>query len=289
MEQNQEMNLPNQVDKVEVWEAIVSAPDSVVEDKNAGAAGGGEAGKQKKMGSAILMAVLVILALGGVAFGAFAMVTSGSEIAKKDDEISKLKVQVGQADGTKAELETETITITNPDGSTTEIAGGGVTSNPVISAEAPVTYTIGFTSSNYLGGENGAEQLMLSVRDGEINNCAIFEVTDAYSKRLSRECQINGLSGEVYKIVEIGEGQANQDDVIGFVMTDGTVQYMPFYESMRSGSYTIKGTMNVGGFVRDVIGDVNVWNTEVPAGGYGTTIFVLGDGSFVKYDSSMLR
>ena len=102
------------------------------------------------------------------------------------------------------------------------------------------------------------------------------------------DCNITGLTGEIYKVVEFGAGQVNVDNSIGFIMTDGTVKYFPLYDAVTSNDFSIKGSVNIEGYVVDVI-DINVMDLERGYGGYVSSMFVLSDGSYKKYDTSMLE
>lgn len=69
------------------------------------------------------MSILSIVAVAGVIFGVYGM-------NSQNQEIEKLKVQVAEATtGQKTELETDKITITSPDGTTTEITDSAAIAN----------------------------------------------------------------------------------------------------------------------------------------------------------------
>ena len=73
-------------------------------------------------------------------------------------------------------------------------------------------------------------------------------------------------------------------------MTDGTVSYIPNADLanglVNGGTATIKGTLNIDGFVVDAF---TVSASDGGMGGYATTVFVLSDGTYVTYDDSMLN
>ena len=71
-------------------------------------------------------------------------------------------------------------------------------------------------------------------------------------------------------------------------MTDGRVKYFSLYNAVENNDYSIRGDVKIDGRVTDVA-EIRVSPTEAPVGGYGSSVFVLDDGSFVKFDESMLK
>ena len=58
---------------------------------------------------------------------------------------------------------------------------------------------------------------------------------------------------------------------------------------MKNNDFSIKGKLNVDGFVTDAI-EITAGPTDPGvAGGYGSTIFILKDGTYVKFDETMLN
>ncbi len=87
------------------------------------------------------------------------------------------------------------------------------------------------------------------------------------------------------------EGHNAASSNIAFVMKDGTVEYVPIADFMEeitnNEKAAIKGTLKIDGFVIDVLAaDIRQKGT---AGSYSMTIFVLPDGSYIKYDTSTLN
>ncbi|MBR5939071.1 hypothetical protein IKZ77_00780, partial [Candidatus Saccharibacteria bacterium] len=158
--------------------------------------------------------------------------------------------------------------------------------NPVIvSSDSAKGFYVNFTSPVIIDGstnENGqnAKQLRLSIIDGKINDCAIYSSGGS----LLGDCSINGIDGNIYKVVHIGWGHAVTDeDKVGFIMEDGRVLYFTLFDILSSNNISIEGTLAIGGFVRDAF-KVDVLDVERRTG-YVTTIFVLSDGSIVDYTS----
>ena len=118
----------------------------------------------------------------------------------------------------------------------------------------------------------------MQLKDGEINQCNIVA---SGTSNPNRGCSVDGLSGPVYKIVTSGHGQSYGGEV-AFIMADGTVQYANLNDAINSGTLAIQGTYNIDGSVVDAI-QTNVQLTDSPVGGYGTTLFILSDGSAVDF------
>lgn len=243
--------------------------DSVVEGK------GG-----KKTGWILAIVLLLIVATGGIGFGVWAMMDGNAQKDALNEQINALKQQNNDSQN---ELD---------NGSSA--ADGKSHINPVIvSQDSENTYTISFSSSKVLGGTNAlgesTQVLDISVVNGEIVQCSVSDATyhegGGVSKTNSKDCVVNGLDGDIYKIVEFGAGHDNLNDVIGFIMTDGVVYYLPLYDSVQNENYDIRGKVNLPGKVVDIL------TTGVDNGvtGWVGTVFVLDDGTIVEYDNTMLN
>ena len=262
------------------------------QDATAGMMTGGT--QKKNTGLIAGMVACAVLAVGGIAFGVYGMMQS----SQKDSQISDLKVQVADKDGTITTLETEKIQVSD-DSQTITISDSSVKNkNPIIAATAPKYYNLGIDSPRW--SVNGNEYYVkLGIQNGDINSCGVYTHTikwveyDAVeTNRFDRDCNgVNGISGKIYKAIIAGEGQDSSLSNVAFIMEDGTVKYIPaeslVKEIVDNGSATIKGTLKIDGFVVDAF-TVGV-GEEGATGGYATTIFVLSDGSYIKYDASMLN
>ena len=203
-------------------------------------------GKINSMMIGLIAAILV--ALGGVVFGVIMMMNGNSQAEIYKKQIADLQATIN---------------------STSEAE------NPVIaSAELDQTYGIDFNAPLV----NGEGSLILDMTDGKIDLCQILL---AESEPIN--CSINGISSEIYKIVLIGEGQDISNSSVGFILTDGTVAYVPVADFSNSNSFEAK-VLDLDGFVVDAV-EIEVRENLTA---YASTVFVFNDGSFVKYDSSML-
>ncbi len=231
-------------------------------------------------GQIIGMVILTIVALAGVAFGVFGMM-------EKDKAEKNLAIKITEAGGKVTEIVTDKITSVSDDGTVTEITDTNAQlANPVIvSSDSATRFYVNFTSPVITDGstnENGqnAKQLRLSIIDGKINDCAIY----SSEGNLLGDCSINGIDGNIYKVVHIGWGHAVTDeDKVGFIMEDGRVLYFTLFNILSSNNISIEGTLAIGGFVRDAF-QIGAGDIERRTG-YVTTIFVLSDGSIVDYAS----
>lgn len=254
-------------------------------------------GGAEKKGKGLVagMVACAILAVGGIAFGAYGMIQN----SQKDNQISDLKVQIEDSNGKITALETDEIKVSNDSQTITISDSVTKKQNPIISATAPKYYSLGISSPRYT--VNGAEYYAtLNIKDGDVVDCALYTHTTKFvgydmveTNRFDRDCNgINGISGKIYKAVTIGEGQDASKNSVAFIMEDGTVEYVSgenmVTEIVNNGIANIKGTLSIDGFVIDAF-TVDVGEDGAKAGGYATTIFVLSDGSYIKYDTSMLN
>ena len=237
--------------------------------------------KKKSHTMLIGMILLAVIAAGGVGFGVWAMLDGNSRADKLNDQISTLQQQNSSL------LEQMGDASVLDDGDTIiNIDTDGTYANPVIKSDnAEVFYSLGFQSS-FILSQDSIKRLSIGFVDGKVSSCNIMEEVDDDGWEKIDECSIGGLEGNIYKIVEFGQGQSNEGDKIGFIMEDGRVAYLGLYDFALSSSANIKGYLNVGKLVTDAI-EIEVGNDV--AGGYGSTVFVFNDGTFVKYDESMLE
>lgn len=248
--------------------------------------GGDNQQKSGKKGWQIATVIASILAICGIGFGIYGMLT----VSQKDSQISDLRVQVEDANGKISTLETDKIKVSD-DSQTVTITDSATSQkqNPVISATAPKTFRIDFESPTLPIG-NEPHYVQLGIQDGAVSSCSIF-IRSGTGNRFDRECSgINGLSGKIYKPVVAGAGQDASGSNVAFIMTDGTVSYIPNVDLanglVNGGTATIKGTLNIDGFVVDAF---TVSASDDGMSGYATTVFVLSDGTYVTYDDSMLN
>lgn len=220
------------------------------------------------------MVVCAILAVAGVGFGVYGMLQTNS----KSSEIAELKLKISDQN---QKLNTIDSSAVSTSGSDTEISdSANAYLNPVIdsvttsnklffpSYQSPNLYPDGYT----------ATYVYMQLQNGELYRCSIVA---SGTSNPSRDCSITGLSGPVYKIVTSGQGQSYGGEV-AFIMADGTVQYANLNDVINSGTASIQGTYNIDGNVVDAI-QADVQFTDSPVGGYGTTLFVLSNGSVVDY------
>ena len=245
-------------------------------------------------GLKIATMVASVVAVLGIGFGVYGMIRS----LQKESRVSDLKIQVEDSNGKITTLETDEIKVSDDSQTITISDSATKKQNPVISATAPKRYSFGFDSPRFFIGSNNY-YVRLGIVDGGINSCGLYTHAvdwvgyDAIEKdKFEKDCDgIDGISGKIYKAIDAGEGQDASSSNVAFIMEDGTVSYIPAEELVKgvvnNGSATIKGTFNIDGFVVDAF-TVGV-SEEGSIGGYATTIFVLSDGTYIKYDDSMLN
>ena len=234
---------------------------------------------KKSHGMLIGLILCLLLAAGGVGFGVWAWMDGNTQKDALNSQIAELKKQNNELRdkvSSKPEVE-EDVTV--------DVETDSRFRNPVIkSGTEDIMYVLGLQSS-YILGQVANKRVDISIFNGEVSRCDIMEENSDGSWRVAENCSINGLNGNIYKAVEFGEGQENSGNMIGFIMENGQVAYFNLYDLALSNSVDIKGYLNINNYIVDAI-EVGVNSSN--GGGYGSTVFVLSDGSFVKYDATML-
>jgi len=240
--------------------------------------------KEKKTGKTFLVVFLAILACAGIGFGVYEFLEN-QKLSRGLTGSSDLKVEIKNSDGTTSTLETDQISINNQT-STVTISDSVVSGNPVIySPDKSISYGLGFSSSSVIDDED--KSVNISLTNGEITECSIIQ-----NYRLVSNCTISGISGKIYKIVEIGAGHVNTGNSIAFILEDGSVEYIPLYDAVKNNDFSVRGKLKLKGPVKDIftigIGYIPQDGEEF-GGGAGSTLFVFSDNSYVAYDDSMLE
>ena len=207
----------------------------------------------------IVMAVVAVL---GLVFGVAMLVVKGDEVAKV-----KAECQATSEDELPA-------------------CSDGTNENPVLSAEAPEVYTISASSSTFKVGDNSV-YLNLKLKNGAISEC-VMNVRDAGGNYNKSDCQISGVVGRIYKIVQVNNTVDGEfENALGLILTDGMVKYVPL-SGVSGNVFSVKGTLHIDGYVADAIG-AEVKPNEYVDGSDWTTLFVLKSGKVVKFDETMLE
>ena len=230
---------------------------------------------KKKTGLIIGILFLVLLAAGGIGFGIWAYLDGNQKASDLNSQIFDLQNQIAN----QPEIDETVIDVEN-------------NNNPIIkSKDNEEAYHINFISSPVWENDGTAKVIEIGVINGDIEHCNVntkqWDGNGGNTMTKIGDCSIDGLSDSVYKMVEFGAGQDNSNSSIGFIMTDGTVKYLPLYDSINNNNFAIRGSLKVDDYVTDIF-DVVISPTNSPVGGYVSSIIVFNDGSFVKYDESML-
>ena len=264
----------------EAKKAGTAAQDNVMAQ---GVPGGQPDDEKTKMSKKqiIGMVVLSLIAICGVLFGVYGM-------NSQNEQIAQLTVRATDAEGKVAQLETGKITITDPDGGTTEITDSvSSAQNPVISGDESASYDVDHSIRVYIrGNESNDNDMQFYVRDGKLTWCYITGMQGG-------DCNVNDAPDGIYKMATIYEGNGMGGEKIGFLMKDGTVWYAPIYEeTSEAGVLNVKKDMvarkaNIDGFVKDIM-RIN-YCSMVTKYCNASTVFVKSDNSVEKYDESMFE
>lgn len=242
-----------------------------------------DSGKQKEeKGWKIATAIASLVAVCGIGFGVYGMV--------QNSQLPDLKVQIKEEDGTVKAVEASEIEASTDGGAVVTISGSTVGyHNQILASSDPneVYTTYYYAPTRYPEGW----VLTMALTDGAITYCRIGIRTApdviAYGEVAgARECEISGISKKIHRIVEFGSGHDYSYFNVGFIMEDGTVQYLPIQNALVNDNFNAEKVLKIDGYVIGTI-DPNV--TVLPqGGGYRRTMFILSDGSFIGFDESML-
>ena len=215
------------------------------------------------------MVCLVLLAVGGIGFGVWAMMDGNAQKEQLNSQIDTLKQQNSELQD-KANISGDIA----PSG---DVSEGDV--NPIIQNQDPeIMDRVSFVSV-------GNPRIRVILDKGDLSECFFESDEDRNNSWDLKECDLGDLGGKVYKVVSFG-GTQELDPYIGFIMTDGTVKYLSFYDVINSGDYTLK-TLVLDGKVIDIVKIIS-GQKGATAGGYITNVFVLNDGAVVRFDESMV-
>lgn len=193
---------------------------------------------------------------------------------KRVAEINALKKQI--TDGGSIVIDGETITP-----STRE-------KNPAISATYPSIYNFSYSSRSYEDESGASYTFTISIRDGKVFSCDANKTSaDSASGTDMKKCQVSNLSGDIYKFVEIIDKDNSKNDLLGFIMTDGSVDFVQISKGLKNLNFEIVGKINPGGFVTDAFTVKQFTKDDIT--GDDVVIFVLADGSYAQYKKSMLH
>lgn len=219
--------------------------------------------KQKSGGNGLKIATAIacVVAVCGIGFGVFSVIDSSN----KSQEISKLKIENDNLKGNKED----------------NISTENVFQNPIIKSEVLNGATL---FEEFMIETDDEYRLYIGVKDGKINSCYIGY--DVYSS----QCEIAGLNGNIYKMIEFNRGLDSSSTYIGFIMEDSTMNYFAF--GCDNGCFNVANYTNftanrlkIDGFVVD---GLSIHVPEENYGGYPSTVFVLDDGSYLQFSESML-
>lgn len=229
----------------------------------------GVSAKKKGKGAVLGMILLGILAVGGISFGIWEMLEVNTQKEQLNSQINILKQQNNELQDKLSEAD-DGIAVVDADIDDSSVLNPVITSN-----NAEQSFITSFISTA-IG--DGGKALHVNIKDGAIESC------DIVGGDATTTCEITGLNGEVYKVIEFGRGQDKTMNKLGFIMNDGTVWYLSLSDAINNGNFNIQGSLKLNGFVTDAI-RIQVVGTS---SGHFSTIFVMSDGSTVELDESML-
>lgn len=283
MQPNQENNVPNRpvvtrrpinANARPAGSAAARAPENAGPTFDNGPSVVGSKGG-RKTGWILTTILLFLIAAGGVGFGVWAYMDGNTQKDQLNSQISTLQQQ-------NAELQSKL------DGNgTISVSGGSADSdvNPVIEAGDGFVYRVHYESPKYSINVDDFKTINIGVEDGKVTYCGI----NFSGNRETEACEISGLSGDIYNIVDFTPPAQEASSLnIGFIMTDGSVEYLSFMDAMENNNFNVK-KLNIDGSVVNAI-TVGHGSSDPNVVGSGVvTVFVMNDGTLVELDGSMLE
>ena len=276
MEPNQNTNMQNETSVPtstgvpNVSSTSLNMPDKSVESSNPGSEVVFRDKPKNNMGMILTIVLLVLLAVGGIGFGVWAMMDGSAQVAKKDEQIADLRSQLAE----KNEVVEEDVAIE-------DTATDGDMGNPIISTASPAQYKVRYTIPVYVDSGTG-NSFVVTIKDGNYESCGVTGIpTD--------DCVITGVPSGIYKAVTLYEGNGIGSEKVGFLMSDGSLWYVDLYEGSTLKKEMQAKKANVPGFVKDVVNVTYTSDTNSPTDGYGSTVLIMSDGSIMKYEDSLFQ
>ncbi len=207
------------------------------------AAGAGKTGKGMMVG----MIACAVLAVGGIGFGDYEMTQAHS--AKQ--QISDLKVEIKNTDGSTTTLETDKIEVKEDTKTVT------ITDTAAIGLQ-------GFDPSKALNWTGDAEQLnnvhfahQTMAGYGTIGSDGKSIVFSSIARNLYPELPnansnptISSLGGKIVDFYVGGFGQGTGYETLFMILEDGSVEYVPLYYAIKNNDYAAHKADGVSGVVR---------------------------------------
>lgn len=248
-----------------------------------------QASKGNNGGLKVLTAIMSILAIGGVGFGVYGMTKNTTNNKAQSD----FKVEVVDEDGQKSTIESEKITVAD-DGKTITISDTATpVKNPVLQDEDDIELSSIADAVATASNDGQLYKVTLKVANGEISSCNLFKSEADGNFRYVRDCDgPTGFSGKISQILDMGEGQSFFP-YTGFIMEDGSVQYVKNEDLINyvigGVVVPVQGALKIDGKVTTAT-HVHVYPKNLEGiGAYVTTMFYLSDGTYVKFNDSMLN
>ncbi len=229
----------------------------------------------KKAGWILAIVLLLIVAAGGVGFGVWAYMDGNVQKDALNSQISALKQQNNDL---QEKLESNGDIDVN--GNST-----GSNVNPIIKAGDGYVYRVHYESPKYSVNAEDFKTINIGVEDGKVTYCGI----NYSGNREVETCEINGLTGNIYNIVEFTPPAQDASGLnIGFIMADGSVEYLSYMDIMENNDFSVK-KLNIDGNIVNAV-TVGHGSSDPEVIGSGTvTVFVMSDGSLVEFNETMLK
>ena len=235
------------------------------------------ANEKKKGGNGMLIGLVlcVIAAVAGIGFGVWAMMDGNSQKDNYEKRISSLKSQINELQNKETVEHEDTASVIENDNSKDSDSG--------VDADSGGRSQSYSEPGSFLFATEGNPRISIMVKNSSLSRCYFETDNDRNGSWDTKECALGVVDG-IYKAISFGPSH-DADPYVGFIMKDGSVKYFSFFDAMNKNEYTLK-TLNLDGKVVDSLKMTS--DDEGGIGGYVTNVFVLDDGTFVKFDNSMV-
>lgn len=146
--------------------------------------------------------------------------------------------------------------------------------------------------------DNTSFGITLSIMDGKVRNCYfVYSELDEESNTIKEvetdedvECKIDGISGKIYDVAQIGYGLTADDIQIAFLLEDGTVDLLDLNKvSSKDTTLKINGKLKVDQPVTGIFHDTVYITSKEGIGGYIGQMIRLADNTLVPVSEDMIE
>lgn len=233
-------------------------------------------GATKKEGKGMMVGMIccALLAVGGIGFGIYEM----SQVKTAKQQISDMKIEVKNNDGSTTILETDKIEVKEDTKTVT------ITDSPIITLGIlDISKTLNWSEETKaafdiaLGHQTMAGYGAVSSDSKSISISSIARNLYGELPNANTQATISSLGGRIVDFYVGGFGQAAGYETLFMIIEDGSIEYVPLYYAVKNNDYTAHKVDGVSGIIRFSTASKI---SKAETGGGVTTLGIKSDGSW---------